>query len=55
MWPYSEDDHMELGETGWVPSKNGSYINIYNNHTIDEMGREFDENGDLIYDPSENN
>lgn len=55
MWPYEENDHMEIGETGWISTKNGCYKNIHNNHTIDELGREFDENGDLIYDPLEDN
>ena len=53
MWPYEEDDHMELGETGWVAIGEGVYMNKLNNHTMDEIGREFDENGRLIYDPNE--
>lgn len=55
MWPYEESDHMEIGDSGWVPIKNGCYKNIHNNHTIDESGREFDEDGELIYDPLEDN
>lgn len=46
-------DEMEIGDTGWVATKNGCYKNIYNNHTIDENGREFNENGEMIYDPTE--
>jgi len=53
MWPYEEDDQMQLGDTGWVPIKNGCYKNIYTNHIIDEMGREIDEHGNLIYDPAD--
>ena len=53
MWPYEEDAHMELGETGWVAIGEGVYMNKLNNHTMDEIGREFDENGRLIYDPNE--
>jgi hypothetical protein len=52
MWPYNEDDRMEIGETGWIPIGQGSYLNKYNNHVLDELGREFDENGYLIYDPN---
>lgn len=51
MWPYEENDQMEIGESGWVASKNGGYKNIYNGHTIDESGKEYDENGLLIFDP----
>ena len=55
MWPYEEHDHMEIGSSGWAPTKNGCYVNIYNNHTLDEMGREFDERGNLIFDPYDEN
>jgi len=53
MWPYEESDHMEIGESGWVSIKSGGYKNIYNGHTIDENGKEYDENGLLIFDPNE--
>lgn len=53
MWPYEEGDYMELGETGWIPIGQGAYINKITGHTIDEIGREFDQNGQLIYDPNE--
>jgi len=43
-------EEMELGDSGWIVTPDG-YRNIHNNHTIDHMGREFDENGILIYDP----
>lgn len=55
MWPYNEDDHMEIGNTGWVAVGEGIYKNIHNNHIVDDLGREFDENGNLIYDPDANN
>lgn len=55
MWPYEESDHMEIGESGWIPTKNGCFLNIHTKHTIDEIGREFDESGNLIYDPLEDN
>ena len=44
---------MEIGETGWIPVGQGSFLNKNNNHTIDEIGREFDSSGNLIYDPNE--
>lgn len=52
MWPRLEDDHMEIGDTGWVPVGEGSFMNKHTGHVIDEIGREFDENGVLIYDPN---
>ena len=45
------DEEMEIGSTGWVSIGNGSYRNIYNNHILDSEGREFDEAGNIIYDP----
>jgi hypothetical protein len=54
-WPYNEDDQMEIGETGWFPVGEGTYMNRYNNHIIDSLGREFDEDGKLIYDPNGKN
>jgi hypothetical protein len=42
---------MELGDTGWIPVGEGIYKNKYNDHIVDELGREYDENGMLIYDP----
>jgi hypothetical protein len=51
VWPYPEEDFMEIGETGWVPIGEGSYINKYTGNTIDEIGREYDASGSLIYDP----
>jgi len=53
MWPKLEDDYMEIGETGWIPVGQGCFLNYKNNHTIDEVGREFDENGVMVYDPNE--
>lgn len=53
MWPYEEDDQMEIGDSGWYPIKNGGYKNKYNGHTIDESGKEYDENGMLIFNPDE--
>ena len=54
-WPYNEDDHMEIGTSGWVPVGEGLYINKHNNHTLDQEGKEYDEDGMLIYDPTEKN
>lgn len=53
MLPYEEDDYMEIGNSGWIPIKNGCYKNKHNGHIIDEMGKEYDEDGELIYDPEE--
>lgn len=51
MYPYLEDDFMEIGNTGWVPVGEGSFLNKNTGHTIDELGREYDKTGKLIYDP----
>jgi hypothetical protein len=51
----NEDDFMEIGETGWVPAGQGTFINRYNGHILDELGREYDREGNLIYDPEDNN
>lgn len=45
------EEEMEIGSTGWISIGNGSYRNIYNNHILDADGREFDEDGNMIYDP----
>lgn len=47
------DDYMELGETGWIPVSSGYFFNKYSRHVLDEIGREYDENGNLIFDPNE--
>jgi len=47
---HNQYDEMELGDSGWIATADG-YRNIYNNHTIDHAGREFDENGVLVFDP----
>jgi hypothetical protein len=52
MWPYLEDDFMEMGNSGWVPVGEGCFINKYTGHTIDELGREHDKSGNIVFDPS---
>lgn len=52
MTNHNHNDEMELGNSGWIPFKDG-YKNIHNGHTMDFLGREFDENGVMIYDPTE--
>ena len=49
-WPYNEDDQMELGTSGWAPLGEGRYKNIYTGNTLDEMGNEYDTNGNLIFE-----
>lgn len=53
MWPREESDEMEIGESGWVPTKDGGYKNIHNGHKIDEDGREYDSDGKLIFSPND--
>lgn len=52
MWPREEDDFMEIGNTKWVPSAEGWFFNTVTKHTMDDLGREYDENGILIFDPN---
>lgn len=53
MWPYSEDDHMEIGDTGWVSVGEGVWRNRITGHFIDEMGIEYDNEGNRITDSDE--
>lgn len=53
MWPYNENDFMEIGTSGWVAIGEGIWLNKNTGHTVDELGREFDENGNLIKDSDE--
>lgn len=46
-------DFMEIGDTGWIPCGEGSFLNKYTGHVIDETGKEYDEKGNLVYDPDE--
>lgn len=52
MKPSDHNDYMEIGETGWMPVAEGWFFNKNTRHSIDELGREYDENGDLIFDPN---
>lgn len=47
-WPYTEDDFMEMGKTGWVAYEKNKYKNIHTGHIIDENGNEYDSEGNLI-------
>lgn len=47
-WPYIEGDFMEMGNSGWVSTGEGGFINIKNGHSIDQDGKEYDEDGMLI-------
>jgi hypothetical protein len=53
MLPSNSDDFMEIGETGWVPVGQGSYFNKHNGHLIDEVGVEYDKDGNVVYDPND--
>ena len=53
MWPYNEDDSMELGTTGWIPVGEGSFKHKLTGHTIDYTGIEYDENGKIVFDPNQ--
>ena len=53
MWPYNEDDSMELGTTGWIPVGEGTFRHKITGHFIDETGIEYDENGKIVFDPNQ--
>lgn len=55
MSTFNNDDYMEITETGWMPVGDGCYLNKFNGHTIDQIGREYDQNGNLVYDPESSN
>lgn len=54
-WPYNEDDQMEIGESGWISVGEGSFRNIHTGHIIDESGIEYDEKGNIISTPEDEN
>lgn len=43
------DDFMELGSL--IPRPDGTYLDSNTGNVIDEMGRVYDKEGDLIFDP----
>lgn len=49
----NEHDHMELGDSGFVPMEDGWVKNVKTGVTIAPDGRVFNEKGDLIEDPEE--
>jgi hypothetical protein len=53
MWPYNEDDHMEIGDTGWVAVGEGLWRNLRTGHVVDDLGNEYDSKGYLINEPDE--
>lgn len=53
-WPYIEDDHMEIGKTGWIPVGEGKFKNINTGNIIDENGIEYDSEGNIVEDFEEN-
>lgn len=48
MWPYNEDDHMEIGDTGWVAIGEGVWRNKLNGHIVDVAGNEYDSDGNPV-------
>lgn len=50
-----DDDFMELGDTGWVPIKDGWFYNVNTQRKRDPEGKEYTKYGELLYDPKEDN
>lgn len=46
-----DDDYMELGNTGLVAIENGWLLDTKTGNKIDGEGRVFDSEGELIYEP----
>jgi hypothetical protein len=53
MWPYNEDDSMELGTTGWIPVGEGHFRHKITGHIIDETGIEYDQDGKIVFNPND--
>jgi uncharacterized protein YuzE len=54
MWPYIEDDFMEIGDSGWVSIGEGLFRNIKTGHTIEEeTGIEYDKDGNVVVYPED--
>lgn len=53
MWPYNEDDFMEIGDSGWIPVGEGLFKNKKTGHIIDESGVEYDEKGNIVEYPED--
>lgn len=47
------DDYMEIGDTGWVLLDEGWLYNKNSGRKRDPEGREFNEAGELVYDPED--
>lgn len=48
-----EDDFMELGDSGMVPTKDGWILNKDTSEKMDPDGRIFDMDGEMIFDPED--
>lgn len=46
-------DEVEFGDTGLTAQSDGSYYNKYTKERITEDGKVFDKDGELIYDPDD--
>ncbi len=53
VWPRSEDDQIEIGGSGWIPAKEGTFKNRETGQTMDAEGRIFNESGEMEFDPDE--
>lgn len=50
--PNGDNDFMEYGDSGLVALPGGWFLNRRTKETVDPNGCVFNENGDLMYDPS---
>lgn len=47
----SDNDFMEIGDSGLVPQKDGWFYNKNTDEMIDPDGRVWDIEGELVHDP----
>lgn len=50
---YQNADDMEIGDTGFVSREDGWMENKYNGFVRDPEGRIYDSEGELVFDPSD--
>lgn len=54
MKKHDDIDYMEIGDTGLVPLPDGWFLERYTGYTISPDGIVFDKDGEVFYDPFEN-
>lgn len=53
MKKYDDIDYIEYGDSGLIPMPDGWYYDKRNDYTIDPNGVVYDREGNIFYDPTE--